>query len=150
LALTALSTAWWWPAHLKFANSRARLAPDGFASAWDVSPAEGTLVVAVAGGAITTLTIVYDPAWEQRKLEAQAAPVRTAQARATARGAQPAAGATAPRADDVGRASATPLAAAPNTQDRRTPSVGPWLAALGAALGGVGLLALLPRPREAP
>jgi hypothetical protein len=105
---------------------RARLAPDGFAPAWDVAPAAGTL-------AITTLTIVYDPAWEQRKLEAQAAPIRTAQALATRTAAAP-----------------PPTPAAPSTQDRRTPSVATWLAALGAALGGVGLLALLPRPREAP
>jgi hypothetical protein len=112
---------------------RARLAPDGFAPAWDVAPAEGTLAVVVAGGAITTLTIVYDPAWEQRKREAQAAPIRTAQALATRTAAAP-----------------PPAPAAPSTQDRRTPSVGSWLAALGAALAGVGLLALLPRPHEAP
>jgi hypothetical protein len=127
-----------------------RARPDAFSPAWDVAPADGTLAVAVAGDAITTLTIDYDPAWERRKLEAQAAPVRTAQARATARAAQPAAVNTAHRGADATRAAAPPVPAAPSTQDRRTPSVAPWLAALGAALGGVGLLALLPRPREAP
>jgi hypothetical protein len=58
--------------------ARGGLALDGFAPAWDVAPAKGTLAIAVAGGAIATLTIDYDPAWERRKLEAQAAPVRTA------------------------------------------------------------------------
>jgi hypothetical protein len=119
-----------------------RARPDGFRPAWDVAPGEGTLTVAVAGERIATLTIVYDPAWERRTLQAQAAPIRTAQALATARAAQTAAAAPATRAAE--------RAAAPSTQDRRTPSVGPWLAALGAALGGAGLLALLPRPREAP
>ena len=99
----------------------------------------------MAGDRITTLTLVYDAAWEARLLTAQAAPFRTAQAQATARAGQPAAptptGAAAP---------ATLGPVAPNTQDRRTPSVAPWLAALGVALAGVGLLALLPRPREAP
>jgi hypothetical protein len=123
-----------------------RARPDTFPPAWDVAPAEGTLTIAVAGDAIATLTIVYDPAWERRKLAAQAAPVRTAQAQATARAAQPAAA----RAADAAHATATPVPAAQSTQDRRTPSVAPWLAALGAALGGVALLALLPGPREAP
>ena len=119
-----------------------RARPAGFRPAWDVAPGEGTLTVAAAGGRIATLTVVYSPAWEARLLTAQAAPFRTAQARATA----------APPAT----ARATPMPAArreptaPNTQDRRTPSVGPWLAALGAALAGGALLALLPRPREAP
>jgi hypothetical protein len=124
-----------------------RARPDAFPPAWDVAPADGTLAIAVAGDAIATLTIVYDPAWERRKLEAQAAPVRTAQARATRTAASAPAGAT--RGTEATHAAAR-LTAAPNTQDRRTPSVGPWVAALGAALGGVGLLALLPRPREAP
>ena len=108
-----------------------RARPAGFRPAWDVAPGEGTLTVAVAGGRIATLTVVYSPAWEARLLTAQAAPFRTAQAQATARAGQPAAptptGAAAP---------ATRVPAAPSTQDRRTPSVGPWLAALGAALGG--------------
>ena len=119
-----------------------RARPAGFRPAWDVAPGEGTLTVAAAGGRIATLTVVYSPAWEARLLTAQAAPFRTAQARATA----------APPAT----ARATPMPAArreptaPNAQARRTPSVGPWLAALGAALAGGALLALLPRPREAP
>ena len=119
-----------------------RARPAGFRPAWDVAPGEGTLTVAVAGDRIATATVAYRPAWEARLLAAQAAPFRTAQARATA----------APPA--TARAAPTPVAhrvpAAPGTQDRRTPSVAPWLAALGAALGGAGLLALLPRPREAP
>ena len=119
-----------------------RARPDGFRPAWDVAPGEGTLTVAVAGARIATLTVVYRPAWEARRLTAQAAPFRTAQARATAAAPAPA-GATPPPA-------ARPVPAAPGPQDRRTPSVAPWLAALGAALGGGGLLALLPRPREAP
>jgi hypothetical protein len=131
-----------------------RARPDGLRPAWDVAPGEGTLTVAVAGGAIATLTIVYDPAWEQRTLAAQAAPVRTAQALATARAAQPAATppapAGAPRGAQDTRGAATRGPAAPSPQDRRTPSVGPWLAALGAVLVGVGVLALLRRPREAP
>jgi hypothetical protein len=108
-----------------------RARPDALRPAWDV---------AVAGGAIATLTLVYDPAWERRRLQAQAAPIRTAQA--TARAGRPAAAAPP--------TPAPPPPAAPGTQDRRTPSVAPWLAALAVALGGVGLLALLPRPREAP
>ena len=40
--------------------------------------------------------------------------------------------------------------APPDTQARRTPSLGPWLAALGLSLVGVVLLALLKRPTEAP
>jgi hypothetical protein len=127
-----------------------RARPDGFRPGWDVAPAEGTLTVAVAGGRIATLTVVYDPAWERRLLVAQAAPVRTAQALATVRAAQPAARTTAPHATADARAAATPVPAAPSPQDRRTPSVAPWLAAVGTALAGVGLLALLPRPREAP
>jgi hypothetical protein len=122
-----------------------RARPAGFRPAWDVAPGEGTLTVAAAGGRIATLTVVYSAAWEARLLIAQAAPFRTAQAHATARAGQPAAptptGAAAPT---------TRVPAAPSTQDRRTPSVGPWLAALGAALAGGALLALLPRPREAP
>ena len=122
-----------------------RARPAGFRPAWDVAPGEGTLTLAAAGGRIATLTVVYDAAWEARLLTAQAAPFRTAQAQATARAGQAAAptptGAAVPT---------TRLPTAPNTQDRRTPSVGPWLAALGAALAGGGLLALLPRPREAP
>jgi hypothetical protein len=145
-----------------------RARPDALRPAWDVAPAEGTLTVAVAGGAIATLTLDYDPAWQRRLLAAQAAPIRTAQAQATARAAQAAAAAPAggeawwerPRdrwyaeppaqgARPSAAAPPTPAPAAPDTQDRRTPSLGPWLAALGAVLGGVGLLALLPRPREA-
>ena len=122
-----------------------RARPAGFRPAWDVAPGEGTLTVAAAGGRIATLTVVYSAAWEARLLTAQAAPFRTAQAQATARAGQPAApaptGAAAPT---------TRVPTAPSPQDRRTPSVGPWLAALGAALAGGGLLALLPRPREAP
>ena len=99
----------------------------------------------MAGDRITTLTLVYGAAWEARLLTAQAAPFRTAQAQATVRAGPPAAptppGAAAPPTRGL---------AAPSLQDRRTPSVGPWLAALGAALAGGGLLALLPRPREAP
>ena len=141
---------------------RARSA--GFRPAWDVAPAEGTLAVAVAGDRITTLTLDYSAAWQARLLTAQAAPFRTAQAQATARSTArpaPAAGAGGaawwdqPRdrwyGESAGaRPAATPLPAAPSAQDRRTPSVAPWLAALGVALAGVGLLALLPRPREAP
>ena len=119
-----------------------RARPDGFRPAWDVAPGEGTLTVAVAGDRIATLTVVYRPAWEARRLTAQAAPFRTAQARATAAAPAPAGATPTPAARHV--------PAAPGTQDRRTPSVAPWLAALGAALGGAGLLALLPRPREAP
>ena len=122
-----------------------RARPDGFRPAWDVAPGEGTLTVAVAGARIATLTVVYRPAWEARRLTAQAAPFRTAQARATARATQTPAAAPAGAA-----ATATRGPTAPGPQDRRTPSVAPWLAALGAALGGGGLLALLPRPREAP
>jgi hypothetical protein len=77
----------------------------------------------VADGAIATLTIVYDPAWEQQKVLAQAAPIRTAQALATARATRTA-------------------AAAPGTQDRRMPSAGPWIAAAGPSLLGVLALAL--------
>ena len=40
--------------------------------------------------------------------------------------------------------------APPDTQARGTPSLGPWVAALGLSLAGVVLLARLPRPREAP
>ena len=109
-----------------------RARPAGFRPAWDVAPGEGKLIVTAAGDRIATLTVVYSPAWEARRLSAQAAPFRTAQARAT----------PTPAARHV------PAASSP--QDRRTPSVAPWLAALGAALGGAGLLALLPRPREAP
>jgi hypothetical protein len=140
-----------------------RARPAGFRPAWDVAPAAGTLTVAVAGGRIATLTVVYDPAWEARLLAAQAAPFRTAQAQATARStpAAPAAGAGGAawwaqprdrwyRESRGTRPAATPVPAAPGAQDRRTPSVAPWLAALGVALAGVGVLALLPRPREAP
>jgi hypothetical protein len=126
-----------------------RARPDTFTPAWDVAPAEGTLTVAVAGGRIATLTIVYDAAWERRKLEAQAAPVRAAHAQATAQALQPGpAGVT--RGAEASRVATTGTWTAPSTQNRGTPSVGLWLAALGASLGGVGLLALLPRPREAP
>ena len=53
------------------------------------------------------------------------------------------------------QAQAAPAAAAgqpapTDTQARGTPSIGPWLAALGLSLAGVVLLALLKRPREAP
>jgi hypothetical protein len=134
-----------------------RARPDASPPAWDVAPADGTLAIAVAGGAIASLTIVYDPAWEQRKLAAQAAPVRTAQALATARATQTGqtaagapANAAATRSAEATRVAAGQVPTAPNTQDRRTPSVGPWLAALGAVLVGVAVLALLPRPRPAP
>jgi hypothetical protein len=138
-----------------------RARPAGFRPAWDVAPAEGTLAVAVTGDRITTLTIDYSAAWEARLLTAQAAPFRTAQARATARATAPPAPADGaawwahPRdrwfgESAGGRPAATPLPAAPGAQGRRTPSVAPWLAALGVALAGVGVLALLPRPREAP
>jgi hypothetical protein len=131
-----------------------RARPDAPAPAWDVAPADGTLSVAVAGGAIAALTIVYDPAWEQRKLAAQAAPIRTAQALATARATPPTATPPtpvgAPRGTQDTRGAATPGPPAPSTQDRRTPSIGPWLAALGVALIGVAVLALLPRPRQGP
>jgi hypothetical protein len=40
--------------------------------------------------------------------------------------------------------------ALPDTQARRTPSIGPWLVALGLSLAGVVLLALLKRPPETP
>jgi hypothetical protein len=132
-----------------------RARPDTFTPAWDVAPADGTLAVAVAGGRISTLTIAYDPAWERRKLEAQAAPVRTAQARATQAAAAATAGAAAiaTRGVEATHAADARLPKAPNTQDRRTPSVGPWLVALGLTLAGVlglALLTLLTRPGEAP
>jgi hypothetical protein len=37
-----------------------------------------------------------------------------------------------------------------DTQGRRTPSIGPWLVALGLSLVGVVPLALLKRPTETP
>jgi hypothetical protein len=40
--------------------------------------------------------------------------------------------------------------APPDTQAGRTPSIGPWLVALGLSLAGVVLLALLKRPPETP
>ena len=84
-----------------------RARPAGFRPAWDVAPGEGTLTVAVAGGRIATLTVVYSPAWEARLLTAQAAPFRTAQARATA--ARPAtAGATQTPAARQGARGAEP------------------------------------------
>ena len=84
----------------------------------------------MAGDRITTLTLVYDAAWEARLLTAQAAPFRTAQAVATAR--------------------AAPTAApAPSPQARPTPPVGPWTVALGLSLAGAGLLTRLPHPRGA-
>ena len=42
------------------------------------------------------------------------------------------------------------LPAPTDTQARRTPSIGPWLVALGLSLVGVVLLALFKRPTEAP
>jgi hypothetical protein len=122
-----------------------RARPAGFRPAWGVARGEGTLTLAAAGGRIATLTVVYHADWEARLLTAQAAPFRTAQAQATARAGQPAAPAPTGAAAPTSR-----VPTAPSPQDRRTPSVGPWLAALGAALAGGGLLALLPRPREAP
>jgi hypothetical protein len=38
----------------------------------------------------------------------------------------------------------------PDTQARGTPSIGPWVAALGLSLAGVVLLALPKRPTETP
>jgi hypothetical protein len=47
-------------------------------------------------------------------------------------------------------AAAADRPALPDTQAPRTPSIGPWLVALGLSLAGVVLLALLKRPPETP
>jgi hypothetical protein len=91
-------------------------------------PVTGTDEVVVRAGRIARYTRTPDPAaveaW-RRVLNAAA----QAQARQATVAGQP---------------------ALTDTQARRTPSIGPWLVALGLSLVGVVLLALLKRPTEAP
>jgi hypothetical protein len=101
-----------------------RARPDGLRPAQDMAPGEGTLTVAVAQGAIATLTVAYDPAWTRRLLAAEAAPVRTAQARASQ---------TADTAAEATRV------AAPATQERQTAPAGPWVATALALLAVIAL-----------
>ncbi len=116
----------------------------------EVDPAEGHLTITVAGIRITALTLQYSDAWRARYLRSVAAPIVAAQARATAAAARQHPAAATVASAETAHAAVPGGPPPPDTQGRTTPSVAPWLAALGAALGGVGLLALLPRPREAP
>jgi len=84
----------------------------------------------VAQGRVTSLTLIYSDAWQARYLRSVAAPIVTAQARATA---------TAVAAEAT-RAAAASAPHPPDIQRRTTPSVGPWLAALGL-LGLAGVMA---------
>ena len=84
----------------------------------------------MAQGRVTSLTLIYSDAWQARYLRSVAAPIVTAQARATA---------TAVAAEAT-RAAAASAPHPPDIQRRTTPSVGPWLAALGL-LGLAGVMA---------
>ncbi len=121
-----------------------RSRPNALPPGWDVMLADGTLDVAVQDGKIAAMTFTYSPEWERKRLMAQAAPIRTAQAQATARAPQDQAAAIATA---VYWAEATRVAASlqpdpPETQERATPSIAPWGAALGLILTVSGLAAL--------
>jgi hypothetical protein len=91
-------------------------------------PVTGTDELVLQGGRIARYTRTPDPAsvaaWRQALNAAALARIRRERA----------AGRPAP----------------PDTQARGTPSLAPWVAALGLSLAGVVLLALLKRPSEAP
>ena len=91
-------------------------------------PVTGTDELVLQGGRIARYTRTPDPASVEAVRQALLAAAR---ARAA-------------------RASAAEQPAARDTQARRTPSIGPWLVALGLSLAGVILLALLKRPPETP
>jgi hypothetical protein len=96
--------------------------------ALDADPAEGTATITVRAGSIVSLTLDYSPAWRQRALAAQAAPIVTAQAQATPRAAAGDAAATA-----------SPGPVAPDTQGRASASPAAWAAAVALAVGVAGL-----------
>jgi hypothetical protein len=108
--------------------------------ALDADPAEGTATIAVHEGGITSLTLVYSPAWQQRALAAQAAPILTAQAQATQRAAT--------QVD--AEATASPVPVAPDPQGRGTPSRTGWVAAVTLAVTLAIATAGLEARRAAP
>jgi hypothetical protein len=135
LVLTADSVASAAAATWAFADSTGcywRLRPGAETAPWpgpEVNPADGHITISVAQGRIRSLTLIYSDAWQARYLRSVAAPIVAAQARVTATAA--AAGQQAAAATEAARAAAASAPHPLNTQGRTTPSVGPWLAALG-------------------
>lgn len=120
-----------------------RTRPNALATAWDVSPAVGTLELTVQAEKIAILTFTYSPEWERTRLMAQAAPIRTAQVQATARAQQDQAAAIATAAywAEATRVAEALLPDSPETQERATPSVAPWAGALLLIVGITGFAA---------
>jgi hypothetical protein len=120
--------------------------PDALMPGWNVNPADGTVELVVREGRIASVTLAYSAQWEARRLEAQAAPIRAAQAQATQR-AHTEAVASATRAAEATKVAAQIAPHAPDTQARTTPSPALWLAGTGLMLATVALAAAArPRP----
>jgi hypothetical protein len=103
-----------------------RASADPYQQTPGVGPTEGTVTATVHAGRFTTLAITADPGSVQRRELAVAA----ARRRTPAATGDPAVPAGVPQ--------------------RGTPSVGPWILALGLSLVAVVVLALFKRPAQAP
>ncbi|HEV2124455.1 MAG TPA: hypothetical protein VGW38_17010 [Chloroflexota bacterium] len=125
-----------------------RTRPNAVAPGWNVMPADGTLELHVQDQQVVALTFTYSPDWERKRLTAQAAPIRTAQAQATvhAHQGQVAATATAAQWAEATRVAEASRPHPPDPQERATPSLVPWIAALLVTIGMTGIASFGSKP----